>query len=525
MIGFLIGLLVSFGGAWWLDSQITRVPDLQLADPGVLPPDPFADVTEAPVDDPATVDDPGPDVIGEAVRAYLVYSTGSAGMTAEEAERFGVADLGRRGEDGLTDVMMVVMVDQATRQVGMLSIPRDLWVPELGMRINTVHHAHGPQAMVDTVVDLTGLPVNHLIEVNFTAFGELVEVLDGVPVQVDVPLRDHFSGLWLPEPGCVLLDPLTALGYVRSRHTESQRTNGGWGTAELGDFARTERQRQFLAAAWDDMRGPGLLTKVPRLFGVMTRNVAVDVGFGPSQVRVLAEAFRELSGGAVESYLLPGSLGRAGAASVVRLDSDAAQPILTRLRNWPPGPGEVATGTTNDEALAAAHGAEGEGVAGTDGTPPTGPDSADLATPAPAGDPVAAPCTREVATPAPGTPPPGRPPAYILALAEGRDPNAPTAVAAAGPSPAEPVTPDPTATPTPSPSPSGTPAPPEPEGPADPESEAPEPQESATLDATADGQPAPAPSESTAPPPPADLPADMAAEGPGEADPVDGDPA
>lgn len=410
----VVVLAVTLAAGRWLDSRVQRFEDVELDAVGVLPADPFA-APASEMADPTGADShptETPEAIGPQVRSYLVYSTGSAGMTREEAVRFGVADLGRRGEDGLTDVMMVVLVDEVTREAAILSIPRDTWLPHLGTRINGVLDRDGLQAMVDAVTGLTGLPVNHLIEVNFTAFGELVAVLGGVPVQVDTPLRDYFSGLWLPETGCILLDPLTALAYVRSRHTESPNVRGGWGLYGLGgDFARTERQRRFLAAAWDDLRDASLVSSVPRLFDVLTRNVTVDEGFGLGQVRSLASAFQGIAGDAVESYLLPGDLGRAGEASVVRVDEAAAQPILARLRNWPPTGVRTALDTTPaaDGSLAPA----AADAAVVTGAAPTAEAPTDIPT-TEATDAATAPCTREVATPAPGTPPPGRPPAYLL---------------------------------------------------------------------------------------------------------------
>ncbi len=452
--------------AWSACSDVQRFTEpLALATAGELPPAPAGLAgPDRPAGDVAVpVPDGAGDRIGPDVVSYLVFSTGSDGMTAAQADRFGVADLDQRGSDRLTDVMLLVLLDPPSGSAAMLSIPRDTWVASRQSKVNAVYVRHGAQAMVDAVGEVTGLPVHHLVEVNFAAFGELVGAIGGVPLQVDVPLRDLHSGLWLPDAGCVLLDPVTALGYVRSRHTESQRADGTWGTAPVStDFGRTLRQRQFLAAAWNDLRGPQLVGRIPALWGVLTRNVTVDAQLGLTDIVGLARTFQGVGGEQVESYGLPGTVGRVGAASVVHVDPAAAGPILSRLRNWPPDPAPASP------------------TAGPGPTMSARPSAPPMSAPAPGAQPPPPPgCTRDTAHPAPGTHPPGLPPAPpqaspsptaagqvtappsrpagIPTPTSGPTPSAnPTPTAAATPTPSTSTTPTPTATPSPSAAPSPT---------------------------------------------------------------------
>src|SRR5918993_451670 len=146
-----------------------------------------------------------------------------------------------RGESELSDTIMVLRIDPASRQAALLSLPRDLWVPIPGtgssQRINTVLGRGGPDLLIETMAQDFGIPIHHYVEVDFASFRGLVEAVDGVPVFNKYASRDQRTGLFLTDLGCVTLDPTQALAYVRSRHFE-QLIDGEWEPDPSGDLFR-----------------------------------------------------------------------------------------------------------------------------------------------------------------------------------------------------------------------------------------------------------------------------------------------
>lgn len=273
----------------------------------------------------------------------LVFSVGSRGMDAEEADRLRVHDVGDRGGDGLTDTMMLVVADRASREVALLSLPRDLWMHHRDHRINATRNLAGLQAFVDDVARSVGLPVHHLVELNFGAFARLVDAVGGVAMHVDRPLADVPAVLYVPEPGCWHFDGPAALAWSRGRHTLTRDGDGDWVTDRTAsDFGRIERQQALLRVLWDQVRSPATISALPEILGAARDGMVVDEGLGLQQVRDLLQVFGEVAAGRVEGYTLPttGQWIDGNAAQVVV--EDAAAPILTRLRTWPPAADEPA---------------------------------------------------------------------------------------------------------------------------------------------------------------------------------------
>ena len=343
-----------FGPARFDDVTLGEMPDTFALEAG----EPLADPGSA-----ATADDWVADLpldLSPTTTVTLVFSVGSRGMDADEAERLRVHDVGDRGGDGLTDTMMLVVADRATREVALLSLPRDLWLDHRDHRINATFNLEGLQAFVDDVARTVGLPIHHLVQLNFGAFARLVDAVGGVAVQVDRPLADVPAVLYVPEAGCWQFDGPAALAWARGRHTVTRDADGDWVTDRTAsDFGRIERQQALLGALWDQVRSPGTIGALPDLVSAARDGLVVDEGLGVQQVRDLLQVFGEVAAGRVEGYTLPttGKWIRGNAAQVVVPD-DAA-PILTRLRSWPPTPGDPAPAAASpwrhaDESVLAA---------------------------------------------------------------------------------------------------------------------------------------------------------------------------
>jgi LCP family protein required for cell wall assembly len=186
-----------------------------------------------------------------------------------------------------TDTMIVAAVNKDTKQVSMLSIPRDLWVyiPTYGWnRINTAHKrgesinypGGGAGLLMETIRVNLGIVLDHWILVNLDGFRKAIDELGGVEVTVACPvnLRYHAPQPDDPdqeeqilEPGVHHLDGATALKYVRTRRGAS-------------DFDRARRQQQFIKVLWKQLRSPEILTKIPGLWSVLKDAYETDLKLG-----------------------------------------------------------------------------------------------------------------------------------------------------------------------------------------------------------------------------------------------------
>ncbi len=186
----------------------------------------------------------------------------------------------RAGENGVqsrSDTVMLVRADPETKSVSLLSFPRDLFVeihcpgkPSFGARINGAYSECGTKGTLETVRELTDLPVNYLITVNFRGFRQLVDAVGGVWMDVD---RRYFNdrggdfgyatiNLF---PGYQRLGGYQALDFVRYRHTDS-------------DLYRVARQQLFVRAFKDQIKSSTSPLELPRVVKTITNNVEVAQG-------------------------------------------------------------------------------------------------------------------------------------------------------------------------------------------------------------------------------------------------------
>jgi LCP family protein required for cell wall assembly len=174
------------------------------------------------------------------------------------------------GDHGRSDTILLVRLDPITRSISMLSIPRDLQVDIPGYGLNKINAAYsfgGPPLAIETVKQLTGLPVNHFIDVNFNGFAAIVGDLGGVYLTVDHRYFNN-NGIWAPidlQPGYQLLKGQKALSYVRFRHDG------------LDDFGRMARQQIFIrelkrqSLRWNNWK------KIPTIVKDIVNNSLSDI--------------------------------------------------------------------------------------------------------------------------------------------------------------------------------------------------------------------------------------------------------
>lgn len=259
---------------------------------------------------------------------YLLVGTDSReGLSAELGDFFG--DFG--GERA--DVIMLLHVDEGRLQ--MVSLPRDLRVSIPGQgtdRVNAAYAYGGPDLLVRTVKELTGLPVHHYLEVRFTEFAAVVDALGGVTIDFPYPARDQKSGLSV-EAGTRRLDGAQAVAYVRSRSLEELR-NGAWVMNEPGDIARTGRQQavvdQLLGSAAQLARFPTLPFTARSLGASLRADEGLSVGTLARFVWAVATA------DVTETATLPTRDGRSGGVAYLDAVQPAAGDLLARFGSGAP---------------------------------------------------------------------------------------------------------------------------------------------------------------------------------------------
>ena len=185
-----------------------------------------------------------------------------------------------------TDTIMLLTLDPSSRQAGVLSIPRDLWVPIPGHRDGRINTAHflgeaynhpgdGPGLAIETIEYNFGVPIDYYVRVNFQAFVSLVDQIGGIDVYVEETISDplypdHAYGydpLYI-EAGWHHFNGEMALKYARTRHGSS-------------DFDRARRQQQVMLAILERVTTyellPQLARTAPQLYETLQASVTTDL--------------------------------------------------------------------------------------------------------------------------------------------------------------------------------------------------------------------------------------------------------
>lgn len=201
---------------------------------------------------------------------YLIVGTDSRENLPDDLE-------GRFGDfaGARADTIILAQVANGRRQL--LSIPRDLRVDIPGHGTNRVNAAYafgGPNLLVETVAQATGIRANHYLEVEFGGFAGIVDALGGIELDFPYPARDLKSGLDVPA-GTRNVNGATALAYVRSRSYEENR-DGSWVSTGGGDIARAERQREVLLRILAQTSSPSTLFRSPVIITSVGSHLTAD---------------------------------------------------------------------------------------------------------------------------------------------------------------------------------------------------------------------------------------------------------
>ncbi len=242
--GTLLLVIVLIAGAaagygWYLNHEIHRI-DLK-------------NLTSAPVK--------GADAGTENI--LMIGSTDRCALKVQNPA-YGLCSQGVNGVN--SDVVMILHLNPANGTLSILSIPRDLFVPNARSDgANKIDAAlfQGPDQLINAIEEDFGIPIQHFVELNFDSFINVVNALGGIKMYFPEPVFDAYSGLNIQTTGCIALNGTQALQVVRARHLQYKGPGvtttdpNYWPQENQSDLARIRRDHEFLPRARRRREGQG----------------------------------------------------------------------------------------------------------------------------------------------------------------------------------------------------------------------------------------------------------------------------
>ena len=269
---------------------------------------------------------------------YLIVGSDSGdGLTDAQLREVGANRVGRDGTR--TDTIILVHVPPGGRQARFISIPRDSYVAIPGHGHNKInsafgygertHKGGGPATLLATVQQVTGLHIDHYVQVSLFGLYTITNAVGGVDVCLIHPVKEWHANIDLPA-GRQTLHGKDALAFVRQRYD-----------LPGGDLGRIRRQQYFLGALTRKVLSAGVLLNPFRLNSLLNAagsSVRVDPGTTRGDLINLALKLRSVSAGKVAFETIPvaGSAARRDLpgqanASVVLLDEAALPGFFASL--------------------------------------------------------------------------------------------------------------------------------------------------------------------------------------------------
>ncbi|MGW2610834.1 LCP family protein [Streptomyces mirabilis] len=266
--------------------------------------------------------------------------------------------LGGGTDDGSarSDTAMIVHIYEGHKKASVVSIPRDTLVPRpsctdakgvthaaaTGVMFNSAYSTGGAACAVKTVESMSGIRMDHYIEVDFSGFQKLIDDLDGVRVTTTKNIKDPDSHLNLTA-GTHTLDGQQALGLVRTRH----------GVGDGSDLGRIQLQQAFIKALVNQVKHIGMLSSPTKLYDLAdtaTKTVTTDSDLGTvKNLASFANGLKGISSSNMNMVTMPVQYDSADANRVL-VDKAKAQLVWTALKNDRAIPKAATKGTATGTA-------------------------------------------------------------------------------------------------------------------------------------------------------------------------------
>ncbi|MFD9302317.1 LCP family protein [Streptomyces sp. NPDC060048] len=310
----LLALLLIAGGAgWWAYSHLN------------------GNIDSVDLDQAIGVDNRPAKVVAGAQNILVLGSDSRAGANGE---------LDHGDVSGArSDTAMLVHVPEGRKKATAVSIPRDTLVtrPECKdgdgktvktanrVMFNSVYSIAGPACVVKTVEQMSGIRVDHFVEVDFAGFKGLVDALGGVSVTLEKPINGGSGGLKL-DAGTHRLDGTDSLKFVRTRH----------GYGDGSDLGRIGLQQKFMMAMLSEIKRQdtfGNPTRLYKLADAGTKSLTTDSELGSLKgLSDFAQSMKGVDPDTMETIMMPVAYDKVDINRVVAAEPQAGQ-LWEALRN------------------------------------------------------------------------------------------------------------------------------------------------------------------------------------------------
>lgn len=181
----------------------------------------------------------------------------------------------KRGfKDLRSDALMVATLNEKEKSVKLLSIPRDsyVYIPEVGYstKINHAYKFGEAKASIDTIELLLDIPIDYYVAINFEAFMEIIDALDGIELDVPYTITEQNSkdqaGAITIEEGLQQLNGEEALAFARTRKQDT-------------DVERGKRQQQVIQAILSKAKSVSSLPKYGSVIDAVGSNMRTNMTF------------------------------------------------------------------------------------------------------------------------------------------------------------------------------------------------------------------------------------------------------
>ena len=274
-----------------------------------------------------------------AVNYLIVGSDTREGLSADELKRLQVGSV-KTAAGKRSDTILLVHISKKRDNAVIISVPRDTYalipehktqagktIPETHSKINASYNWGGAPLLIQTFENMSGVRIDHYVEINFVGFVRMVDALGGVDICTKRDINDPKSHLVLPA-GDHTLDGIDSLKYVRTREFDG-----------LGDLGRMKRQQQFVGALMRKASSAGVLLNPIKLADFVNSalsSVTIDSGLSQGDLLTLAKELRGLSTNKVRTLTIPmkdTNYNPGGLGSTVLWDPILAPQLFDRIKN------------------------------------------------------------------------------------------------------------------------------------------------------------------------------------------------
>ncbi|MBN8868089.1 MAG: LCP family protein [Solirubrobacterales bacterium] len=243
------------------------------------------------------------------------------------------------GDPGRSDTTMLIRLDPDTDQIAMLSIPRDLYVDIPGHgydKFNAAFTYGGTKLTLQTIKELTGLEINHVVNVDFQGFADVIDSIGCVYMDVDrkyfndnvgVPVSEQYAAIDI-DAGYQKLCGADALEFARYRHTDS-------------DLVRAARQQDLIGEIRNRLGFGEVLKRRDELLKAFTQNTSSDIS-NADQIFQLLKLLFDSRGAAVTEVSFPSTFTMRDGISYVEATPSEIDGAVQKFLGFQDEPGPVA---------------------------------------------------------------------------------------------------------------------------------------------------------------------------------------